>query len=107
MDIDAKNLNKAGIIYSLRGEHDVAMKFYIKALSLDPTYCYSHYNLATSYYKKGMLLHAIEEFCIYLRSYPDAPDYSCVEDKIKKLRHKILEEEKNLLERSGLGVNCQ
>jgi len=106
MDINAKNINKAGIIYSLRGEHDVAIKFYTKALSLDPTYCYSHYNLATSYYKKGMFLHAIEEFCMYLQLYPDAPDHGCVEDKIEKLRHNILKEEKILLEKSRLGVNC-
>jgi len=93
MEITAKNLNKAGIIYSLRGEHDIAIKFYLTALSLDPTYSHAHYNLATSYYKKGMFLHAIAEFNHYLQLDQFAPDYERVIEKIEKLKNKIFLEE--------------
>jgi tetratricopeptide (TPR) repeat protein len=93
MDINARNLNKAGVIYSLRGEHDIAIRFYLTALSLDPTYSYAHYNLATAYYKKGMYLHAIEEFSYYLQLSPFALDREHVIEKIEKLRNKILSEE--------------
>ena len=72
-----KMLNKVGIARSLKGDHDEAM-----------------IALATTYYKKGMLSHAVEEFYTYLCLSPTVADYDCTIDKIGKLTNRILAKEK-------------
>ena len=72
-----KMLNKVGIARSLKGNYDEAM-----------------IALATTYYKKGMLSHAVEDFYTYLRLNPTAADYDCTIDRIGKLTNGILVEEK-------------
>jgi tetratricopeptide (TPR) repeat protein len=59
---DVRALVNLGMIYYNAKDADTAVKYYTRALAVDPQSLEGHYNLGMAFAESGLLLEAIREF---------------------------------------------
>jgi Tfp pilus assembly protein PilF len=79
--------NNLGEVYRKKKMYPQAVAAYQKAIFLEPNFAEAHYNLALVYeHAEKKNAQAVQEYDLYLKFSPRAPDREAVNEKIKSLR---------------------